>query len=433
MSEDFLHYIWYNRLFYPSGITTISGDEVEIIHPGWPNRNAGPDFFNSRVRIGATMWAGNVEIHLRSSDWIAHNHQTDEAYNNVVLHVVGISDCDSITDSKGRIVPEMVLRYPDTLSQKYDTLIHKSSVIKCFDDVGKLPAIEVTNWLERMLLERMEQRSHHIFRLFDEFNGNWDQVFFVMLSRAMGFGINSDPFEILARSIPINDVMRHSDNLLQIEALLFGQAGFLDNVDGSESYPAILKREYNLLKRKYSLVPMGVSQWKFLRLRPVNFPTIRISQLAAIIHKNTGNFESWVNIDNFKKFIVRLDVGASGYWRSHFQFGKPVESEVRSHLGVSSRKLLIINALLPFMFAMAHKRGLYENQEQILKLFSDFSVEKNNVINNWRDAGIEAGNAGESQALVYLTQNYCVPGKCLQCRIGHLIINSLKKIDDDEN
>ncbi len=432
MNEDFLHYLWYNRLFYPSGLTTTgNGEEVEIIHPGWPNKNAGPDFFNSRIRIGSTMWAGNVEIHLRSSDWYNHGHQTDEAYNNVVLHVVAINDMKEITDSNKRIIPEIVLRYPDDLLQRYDSLIHHNGILKCHDEVGKLLSIDVYNWMDRMLLERMEQRSQRISTLLDEFNGNWDQVFFVMLARAMGFGINSDPFEMLARSIPVNLLLRHSDNLPQLEAILFGQAGFLENISTTESYPAVLKREYTLLRHKYSLTPINVSQWKLLRLRPVNFPTIRLSQLAAIINKNTGNFESWVNTENFGQFASRLDVAASGYWKSHFLFNKPVATEVKSHLGKTASRLLIINALLPFMFAKAQKRGQPEKCEHILKLFSGFPVEKNNILTNWREAGITAANAGESQALVYLTQKYCLQNKCLQCRIGHLIINSKAKNNDN--
>lgn len=428
MSEDFLHYLWYNRLFYPSGITTVGGgDEVEVIHPGWPNRNAGPDFFNSRIRIGKTLWAGNVEIHIKSSDWFNHNHQSDEAYNNVVLHVVAYSDGVSITDSKGREIPEIVLGYNPAISDRYNSLMHHLGVIKCNDQVGKLPSIEIYSWLERMLMERMEQRSLHIFKLLDQFGGNWDQVFFVMLSRAMGLGVNGDPFEILARSIPVNILMRLSDNLLQLEALLFGQAGFLDKIDSSESYPVILKREYDLLRHKYALSPMNVSQWKFMRLRPANFPTVRISQLAAILHNNPGNFESWVVVANAKHFLNRLSVEASGYWKSHYLFNKPVDGEGKIHLGTSSRKLLVINALLPYCFAMAHKRGQTDIQEQVLKLFSEFPVESNSIIRQWRQAGIDAGSAGESQALVYLYQNYCVIGKCLQCRVGHLIVNGDEK------
>ncbi len=424
MTEDFLHFLWHHRLFYPSGLTTTDGLEpVEVIHPGWPNHDAGPDFFNCRVRIGSTLWAGNVEIHLHSSDWYKHGHDSDPAYNNVVLHVVAYHDEGVITDANRRNVPEMVLRFPENLLIHYDTLIHHTGVIKCLDHLSAINQLDWHNWLDRMLCEKMEQRAEHIHNLLNEFNGDWDQVFFVLLARSMGFGVNSDPFEILARSLPVKFLFRHASDLLQVEALLFGQAGFLTTLEGDESYPALLNREYQLLRHKFGIKPMDVSIWKFLRLRPVNFPTIRLAQLAAIIHKNGGNFESWVNFSQAGSFMKRLDVTASGYWKTHFVFNRLSKSAVKSHLGKTSCELIIANAIVPFIFTMAQRRGQTEIQSEVLKLLSGLSVEHNSLLTHWRAAGVMADNEGEAQALVYLTQNYCVRSKCLHCRIGHLVIN----------
>ncbi len=425
MTEDFLHYLWHNRLFYPSGLVTVNGLEpVEVLHPGWPNYHAGPDFFNSRIRIGSTIWAGNVEIHLCSSDWHRHGHDTDPAYNNVVLHVVAVHDEMTILDSGQREVPEMILRFPDNLLLQYDALIHHTGAIKCIGHLEQVGQLDLRNWLDRMLCERMEQRADRINTLLEEFAGDWDQVFFVLLARSMGFGVNGDPFEMLARHTPVKFLLRHSSDLLQIEAILFGQAGFFSHLNGDDSYPVLLNREYQLLRYKYGLKPMDVSLWKFLRLRPVNFPTIRLAQLAAILHKNGGNFESWVNLSSIRSLMERLDVSASGYWKTHYHFNRLSRGNVKSHLGKKSRELMIVNALIPYIFSMALRRGQTEIQSEALKLLSHLPVESNSVLTQWKGAGIVADNEGEAQALVYLTQNYCTRSKCLHCRIGHLVINN---------
>ena len=424
MTEDFLHYLWHHRLFYPSGLVTVNGSEpVEVLHPGWPNHHAGPDFFNSRIRIGTTTWAGNVEIHLHSSDWFRHGHDLDPSYNNVVLHVVAHHDGEPVLDSNKRQVPELVLSFPDNILQQYDALIHHTGVVKCLEHVGRVGRLDWQGWLDRMLCERMEQRADHIFTLLEEFNSDWDQVFFVLLARSMGFGVNGDPFEMLARNLPVKVVLRHASDLLQLEALLFGQAGFLNQMVGDESYPTLLQREYNLLRHKYGLKPMEVSLWKFLRLRPVNFPTIRLAQLAAILYKNSGNFESWVKLSSIGSLMERLDVAASGYWKSHFMFNRSAKSDVRSHLGKNSRELIIANAMIPFIFTMALRRGQTEIQTGALKLLSQLPVEHNNILDHWKRVGVVPENEGEAQALIHLVQNYCTRSKCLHCRIGHLIIN----------
>lgn len=424
MTEDFLHYLWHHRLFYPSGLVTVNGSEpVEVLHPGWPNHHAGPDFFNSRIRIGTTTWAGNVEIHLHSSDWFRHGHDLDSSYNNVVLHVVAHHDGEPVLDSNKREVPELVLRFPDNILQQYDALIHHTGVVKCLEHVGRVGRLDWQNWLDRMLCERMEQRAGHIHALLTSFNGDWDQVFFVLLARSMGFGVNGDPFEILARNLPVTVLFRHASDLLQLEALLFGQAGFLSQTSVDGSYMTLLQREYDLLRHKYGLKPMDVSMWRFLRLRPVNFPTIRLSQLAAILHRNSGNFESWVKVQNIGALLEQLDVAASGYWKSHYMFGRPAKSAVHSHFGVKSRQLVVANAMIPFIFTMAQRRGQTDVQAQALKILSQLAVERNSVLSHWRGVGLEPENEAEAQAMIHLVQNYCIRSKCLHCRIGHMVIN----------
>jgi hypothetical protein len=419
MTEELLHFIWKYRFINSSDLKTTDGDLIEIIHPGTHNTDAGPDFFNAKVKIGDTLWAGNVEMHLKASDWAHHRHHLDAAYNNVILHVVLNDDVDVFTE-KGIKVPMMKLEVIESLQHKYIELLLSEKWLVCQDALSQLNNIDWHGWLDRCLISRFEERTAKILSLLDQFNGDWEQVFFIVIARSFGFGTNSQPFEMMARQTPVRALLHHADNLLQVEAILFGQAGFIGQEPQNE-YQTLLAREYGYLASKFNLKPIPVHLWKFLRLRPVNFPTIRIAQLAAFINQNGGAFESLINQHDIHAVIDLLDLQASTYWNTHYQL---FEDESENHpkaLGVSSRQLILINAIIPMMYAYGQHRSNDDLMAKAFDWLSKLPPEKNHIVDGWQlNGGIEAVNAYESQSLVHLRTAFCEQKKCLQCRIGLL-------------
>ncbi len=420
MTEKFFQYIWQYRLFYPNNMKVEqTGETIEVINPGQLNTDAGPDFFNAQIKIGNTLWAGNVELHLKPSDWYLHKHQQDAAYDNVILHVVAESSNKPAITSKGREVPEVILRFPDELKQRFDAISNNHSVIRCGNLIGQLTSLDRNSWIDRLLAERFEQRQQMVESYIAETNCDWDQIFFILLCRAMGFVVNAEPMQYLARHTPIKVLLKHC-NTLQMEAILFGQAGLLP-ASPPDEYSATLLREYNLLKVKFSLRPMDGSEWKWLRLRPSNFPTIRLSQIAAIIARVPGNFESAFATTNVHSIIEQLNVSASDYWSTHYQFGKEGSSASKT-LGLQSRRLIVINAVVPLLFAYARRRGNHTEQLNIVSMLSFLPVEKNSRLSEWQQYGISPQHEGEAQALLLLYKEYCQKHKCLVCRWGHCVL-----------
>lgn len=421
MTEELLHFLWKHRMVNSSDLKTCDGEPIEIIHPGTHNTDAGPDFFNAKVKIGSTLWAGNVEIHLRSSDWRLHHHHLNQAYNNVILHVVNQHDEEVFTQNRV-VVPVMKMQTSQALSQNYQSLLDGEEWLGCKDAISQISEIELTNWLERCLISRFEERTFRIDQLLTEFENDWEQVFFLMLARSFGFGTNAQPFEMLARQTPVWSLLHHADNQLQIEAILLGQAGFISKNPLCE-YEEKLGREYQFLSQKFNLKPVASHLWKFLRLRPVNFPTIRLAQLSAFIFKIKGQFETMFEVKSVDTLLQLLDVTASDYWSRHFQLYEEEGEEQVKHLGVLSRHLIIINAIVPTMYAYAARRGNDEMQAKAFDWLTSLPAENNHIINNWREYGLKADNAFDSQALIHLRQSFCEPKKCLQCRIGFYYLN----------
>ena len=422
MTEDLLHYLWQNKLYRPGQFYTQDQDVLEIIHPGTINTDAGPDFFNAKIKIGDTLWAGNVELHLREDDWFHHKHHVDSAYDNVILHVVDKPTGETVT-SAGRKVPVWRLQYADQLFTRYQSLYFNDQWVACQDEVTQIDEFSIDRWLDRLLIEKLEAKSRQIENWLLMSENDWDQVFFIMLARSFGFGVNGQPFEMLARQTPLKILLKHSDHLFQLEALLLGQSGFLSSLKHTDEYTEKLLKEYWFLAHKYKLSPIENHLWKFLRLRPSNFPTIRLVQMAALIHQSRGLFDRLHANLELNKMSALLEVAPSGYWSCHYRPGCSSKANKIKKLGKYSRQLIISNTIIPYLFVFYSKRNDEKGKEQVLDMLYDLQPEKNKITENWRKIGLNVDNEGRAQALIFLKNNYCNHKKCLNCHIGHKVLS----------
>lgn len=398
------------------------GREIRIMRPGKHNLDAGPDFFDAKIEIDNVVWIGNIEIHVRASDWYRHHHDADAAYNNVMLHVVAISDCE-IKRADGSILPQTCVTFPEEFYSLYLSLSEQIKNVRCASRLGSLSAISIHDWISSLAVERMQQKGRRILEINKSFQGDWKRTCFVTFARALGFGLNSEPFEMMARSLSLNFLSRHSDSLFQIEALLFGQAGMLDSSENIfDEYYQALCREYFFLARKYNLKPIRRDIWKYSRTRPGNFPHRRIAMLAQYLY---GGFslmgeliEAKGDIEKSRElFAMELD----GYWLSHSRFGSD-EGRAPAALTRGSVDLLLINLVAPLLYAHSAYMGDYEKGEGAFNLLADLPAEQNMYIRQWRACGIDCKDALESQALLQLRKCYCDEGRCLECRFGHTLL-----------
>ncbi|MCB2197575.1 MAG: DUF2851 family protein [Bacteroidetes bacterium] len=419
MKEEFLHYIWKYQLFSNSALKTTHNKSVQIIKPGMHNHDSGPDFFNAKIKIEDTIWAGNVEIHINSSDWYKHNHQDDGAYNNVVLQVVYTHDKD-ITRANGETIPTVELCFDKKLLDNYETLIQQETWIPCEHDLNKVDSFTIQNWIEKLAVERLEEKSDRIYDLLKQTNNSWEEAFYIQLARNFGFKLNAEPFEQLTKSLPLTYLAKHKDNLFQIEALLFGQAGFLDENEGDEYFQK-LKQEYLYLKKKFNLKGIERHLWKFLRSRPGNFATIRIAQFAQLIHRSAALFSKVLQTENVKEFYTLFYIVPSDYWENHYQFNKESVKKSKS-LGKSAIDILLINTIIPFLFVYGKAKGLIDLQNRAIEFLEAIKPEKNSIITKWSNLGIKSASAFETQALIQLKNRYCNHKKCLNCQIGNSLI-----------
>ena len=419
MRESILHYIWQYRLFTAHNMVTTFGDQVEVVDVGKYNTDAGPDFFNAKIKIGETLWAGNVEIHTRSTDWNRHSHDADKAYDSVILHVVSENDGD-VYRVDGDIIPQLVLTYPSHIEKNYDQLISDQKWVSCQDSISNVPSIIISSWKNALLTERLEQKMQVITNLLMENNQHWEEAFYITLARNFGFGTNSQAFEMLAKSIPLHALGKHKDQLFQLEAILFGQAGLLD-VEMPDEYCESLQQEYRFLQAKFNLQPMTASQWKLLRLRPDNFPHVRIAQFAALIHSSTKLFSKIVQNPTLEYLKTILVCESSSYWKEHYLFAH-VSPMTNRKLGAQSINGLIINTIVPFLFCFAHQKKNEALKDRALELLDQMPAEKNAIITGWQKIGLVAKSAYDTQALLQLKKQYCEDKKCLRCRIGHKVL-----------
>ncbi|MCS7035581.1 MAG: DUF2851 family protein [Saprospiraceae bacterium] len=422
MREDFLHFLWRWRRFNAQDLQTTDGQPLEIVHPGEPNAHAGPDFFNARIRIGDTLWAGNIEMHLRASEWLAHGHDADRAYDNVVLHVV-LDEDEPIHRPDGQRLPCLALRsrIPSGLLEQYHRLLYAREWVPCAQRLGEVSAIVKVNWLDRLLVERLQEKTDAVARRIAETDGQWEEAFYRQLAHSFGLKINAETFEYLARIAPLSLLARHSDNRLQLEALLFGQAGLLEEAPDRDEYAQALAREYQFLRHKYQLRPLAASQWKFFRLRPTSFPTVRIAQLAAFLHRTQRPFAAVLTAAESGSIEQLFEVEVSPYWLTHYRFGKVSPARPKL-LSQSFVHLLLINTVAPFLFHFGQIKGISHHQDQALRLLDALPPEDNSVLQKWAELGLKPQNAAQAQALLHLKTRYCQPQRCLECAIGAALL-----------
>lgn len=414
--EHLLHYVWKHKLFPLKSLVTTNGQTLEIIDPGLPNPDAGADFFNAKIKLDGVTWVGNVEIHERASDWKRHHHDHDTAYDSVILHVASLIDTD-IFRTNGEPIPQFELHCPPQVAENYRELLHTSHYPPCYRLIPQLPKLTIHSFLSTLQTERFEQKTRQIEQRLKADGNDWEHTFFITLSRNFGFGVNSDAFELWAQSIPLQAVNKHRDNLLQIEAFFFGQAGLLNELPVDE-YTQSLIREYQFLSHKFHLTPSSHLRWRLLRMRPGNFPHIRIAQLAYLYHRSQGLFSRLMERTTLQTLRQEFKGGTSPYWETHYVFGESSPASPKT-LSTSSIDLLIINTVIPFLYAYGKYRGDERLFHRANTLLESLKPENNYIIRQWKECGLTAAHAGDSQALIQLKKNYCDPKKCLYCRIGY--------------
>ncbi len=362
LKEDLLYHIWQHRLF-EAPLLDLDEKMVELVDPGLLNRDAGPDFFNARIRSEGILWVGNIEIHRKASEWYQHKHHLDQAFDNVILHVVLDTDCQ-IANSKGRVIRTVKMQIPPNLRMRYELLMETPAFIPCWKEIDRIEKEPMNLWLERLFVERLEQRLNWVIEVHAKFKGDWNEVLYLSMARAFGQKVNADPFEILARSVSFKRIQEFCEDLISKEALLFGMAGLLDETEnkqlcenglqGGESprdpYYSELCARFTCLRNKMEIHPMDTFLWKFLRLRPDNFPTIRISQLAFSLDKHPELFSELIGQTDPVDFILKMEIRASEYWNSHYRFGR-LSPEREKNIGKTHLSGLYINSFLPVMLA----------------------------------------------------------------------------------
>lgn len=417
-----MQYVWKHRLWRSEDMVTNTGKKVRVVDPGLLNTDAGPDFFNAKIEIDGHMWVGNVEMHYRATDWKRHHHDSDKAYDSVILHVVAKDDAP-VRRTNGELIPQLVLEVSPQFNADYASLVGATIEVPCATKIKQVPHLTIVEWVEGLAFERLHGKVERIHQLLDSFNGSWEDVCYVTLARNFGFGINNDAFERLARRTPLRLLGKHSDSVLQIEALLFGQAGMLDaQKPGMDSYYNQLCTEYAFLSNKFQLTPMEKESWKLFRIRPQNFPYRRIAMLAQFIEGGFRMMNRILETEGEKEMRALFEVELSGYWTKHYTFGKPNERATAT-LSRSSIDIILINTVAPLLYAYGELTGNYEMTDKAIKLLEDLRAESNSIVSHFVSYGIDCPDALTSQALVQLKREYCDARKCIYCKIGHHLLS----------
>lgn len=420
--EKLMQYVWKHRLWRSEDMVTNTGKKVRVVDPGLLNTDAGPDFFNAKIEIDGHMWVGNVEMHYRATDWKRHHHDSDKAYDSVILHVVAKDDAP-VRRTNGELIPQLVLEVSPQFNADYASLVGATIEVPCATKIKQVPHLTIVEWVEGLAFERLHGKVERIHQLLDSFNGSWEDVCYVTLARNFGFGINNDAFERLARRTPLRLLGKHSDSVLQIEALLFGQAGMLDAQNpGMDSYYNQLCTEYAFLSNKFQLTPMEKESWKLFRIRPQNFPYRRIAMLAQFIEGGFRMMNRILEAEGEKEMRALFEVELSGYWIKHYTFGKPNERATAT-LSRSSIDIILINTVAPLLYAYGELTGNYEMTDKAIKLLEDLRAESNSIVSHFVAYGIDCPDALTSQALVQLKREYCDARKCIYCKIGHHLLS----------
>jgi len=424
MTEAFLHHVWQHQLFRKDSLYSSTGDSLEVLKVGELNKDAGPDFFNAAIRINGTLWVGTVEIHMHASEWNKHKHEQDAAYDNCILHVVYEED-EVVYRKSGQAICCLVLndRMTENVWENYLKLLGTHSWISCSHRIHEVDQFSMLSWLDRLAIERLEQKTSLVYQSLAYNQNDWEKTFYELLCMGFGFKINALPFSMLSRTLPFDLLQRHRDKPLILEALLFGCAGLLNNKK-TDHYSNALKDEFEFFMHAHYLKSIDAACWKFLRMRPVNFPTIRISQLASLFAKTNRLFSEVLEMPDYVSGKKIFEIEASEYWTDHYTFGKksPVRRKV---FGLGSTENIFINVIVPVLFAYGLKNGSEIHKERALRILEEIRPEENSIIGKWKELGIKPLSALHSQALLTLKKNYCSEKKCLTCSIGIRLINKL--------
>ena len=423
MNEEFLHYLW--QYYLPGKTLTGSRKEqITILHPGQHNHDSGPDFFNGKVKVDDTLWAGNIEIHLKASDWFRHGHHHDPHYDSIILHVV-YEDDKIVSRKSGEPLPTLELKgkFDEKLFETYRGFLLSKQWIPCQKTITRAGHFQILSWLHRLAIERLEQKAKEIEKMLHESKHDFREIFYRKLLQNYGFKTNAEAFGQLSRSLPFAILAKHKDHLLQIEALLFGQAGMLQENFG-EDYPRQLQAEYLFLSQKYNLNPIQPEAWRFMRMHPPNFPTIRIAQFARLFYRSTALLQKMLEADRLNDVVSLLQTEATGYWKTHYRFGKAGPSRAKK-MGKSSLHLILINTIIPFVFVYGRQTNRQQLCDKAVGWLSLLPPEKNAITRHFSTLGIKPENAMQSQALIQMKTFYCDNRQCLHCGIGHQLLKSL--------
>ena len=421
MNEDFLHYVWLYKMFSKVDFKTTGNEHLSIIKSGLHNKNAGPDFLNAQLKIDGQTWIGNVEIHLKASDWYLHNHEKDLNYDAVILHVVWENDV-AIYMKNNKPIPTLVLKnfIDETVLNKYKNLfLAPTAWLPCKNAISTVDKFIFNNWKERLFFDRLERKSEEINTLLQEKNNNFEAVLFQLLIKNFGLKVNGNSFLRLAKSIDYSVIKKLSFHANQLAALLFGQAGFLEE-ETEDEYQKELRKEYDYLKHKFKLNHIPKNEFSFFRMRPNNFPTIRIAQLVALFHKHQNLFSKLIAIDNLEEFYELFTIVVNPFWQTHYNF-ESISKKSSKKITTSFVDLLIINTIIPLKFLFQKSRGEVD-EEFFLVLLKKMKPEKNSIISKFSEIGVSSKNALDTQALLELKNNYCAPKRCLECAIGNTIL-----------
>jgi hypothetical protein len=420
-NEDLLQFIWRHRLLRPGTLLTVSGKEVTVLNPGELNKDAGPDFFNARIRIGGLELAGNIELHINTSDWLKHGHQDDKSYDNIILHVVYTHDVNLAQNTRNNVevleLKEQIA--PETL-KIYERLAGATEKLPCSAQLGKVNDLKFIAWMERMTIERLEEKVRRIETVFAGCSGDYVQTFYTLLLRNFGFKVNAGPFEMLARQLPVSLLLKHADDLKQLEALLLGMAGMLEGLYG-DKYATALQNDFEFLKSKYGLTPLPGNIFKFSKLRPANFPNLRLVQFAALIHGNARLFTGPHTNTSYDALMQALKVKLTGYWKNHYQADGKTSLRDLS-MGDDSAENIIINTMAPFLFFYSKKSGRPGYGDAALELLNACRPEGNARTRLFAVKQKSIRNAGGTQAVINLYDNYCSSRQCLKCGIAAAIL-----------
>lgn len=420
-NEDLLHYVWKLQYYNFSDLLTTDEEPIQILHPGYHNYDSGPDFSEGKIKLNDIEWNGNIEIHIKSSDWVKHNHGIDLAYDNVILHVVYEED-EKIVRKDGSVIPciELKGRIPGRMFRNYFRLQGAEQWIPCEKMVSDIPDITKSLWMDTLIVDRLEQKSKEIIQLLEFTNYDWEYCLFIQLGKYFGAKVNTVGFEQTCKSISLDKVVKNRFDPFILESLFHGQAGFLQS-NFEEDYPKALKKEYAYIQHKYRLEPLSPRVWKFFRLRPSSFPTIRMAQFSSFNLKHQGLFSYIMEARSIKDLYALFDLEIPDYWEDHYVFDKVSERQTKS-IGTDFKNVIIMNALLPFIFVYGRSRKETIYSEFAIELMSQMPAENNKVIRNWSKLGLKPRNAVESQALLQLKNQYCSQSRCLQCAIGHQLM-----------